>query len=71
MDQVEVCEELISDLKSEQELKGVYDNQEKLVQIIKGLRKVKQEHSIGNIEISLSEKQQQIIRDFASYSVMF
>lgn len=71
VDQVEVCEELIEGINSEEELKGMYGNEEKLVGIIKGLRRVKQEHAMGNIGVSLSEKQQQIIRDFASYSVLF
>ena len=68
-----MCEELIQDIKTDEGLKGVYDDQEKLVEIIKGLRKVKQELEIssGKGGVSLSERQQQIVRDFQGYSVMF
>lgn len=68
-----MCEELIQDIKTDEGLKAVYDDQEKLVEIIKGLRKVKQELGIssGKGGVSLSERQQQIVRDFKGYSVMF
>ena len=68
-----MCEELIEDIKTDEGLKGVYDDQEKLVEIIQGLRKVKQELGISSVKggVSLSERQQQIVRDFKGYSVMF